>query len=211
MWKVSKSLTSSSLPIVKVRKQSFTSFTGGKEVYWPGPRSGAWQHWSENWRPDSRRHGSTVTVTCPASERHVPAMMSVRIRTVRSRLRVWKPCPESRTDLCTGCRNLTRNAEAFMHRRLRPDSDLGEGYAQGAETWLRFRTDLCTEGRSMTQIQDILMHRVQKHAPSSRQIYARGAETWTKLRAELCTVCIIFPQIQGRELRNKLAQINHKL
>ena len=52
------------------------------------------------------------------------------------------------------------------------------------------------------------MHRVQKNEPDSRQTYAQGAEARPKFRSDLCTVCIIFPQIHGRELRNKLAQIS---
>ena len=34
----------------------------------------------------------------------------------------------------------------------RPDSDLGEGYARGAETCLRFRAELCTGCRMFSQI-----------------------------------------------------------
>ena len=37
----------------------------------------------------------------------------------------------------------------FMHRGQKRAPDLGQTYAQGAETCLRFRADFCTGGRNM--------------------------------------------------------------
>ena len=68
-----------------------------------------------------------------------------------------KSCAESRTDLCTGGRNVPQIQGTFMHGVQKRASDSGDIYAQDAETCLSFRGHLCTGCRNMPQIQDRLL------------------------------------------------------
>ena len=58
-------------------------------------------------------------------------------------------CPGFRADLCTGGRDMPQIPGISMHGRQRHEPDLGEGYARGAETCLRFQAYLCTECRDI--------------------------------------------------------------
>ena len=84
-----------------------------------------------------------------------------------------------------------------MHRVQKRASDLGEGFAWGAETCLRFRTDLCMGCINAPQIWGRLMHGGQKRAPDSGQTFAWCAETCLSFRADFCMGCINVPQVQG--------------
>ena len=110
----------------------------------------------------------------------------ISLKSRASHTQVGILCPGFRADLCMGGRDMPQNWGISMHGRQRLEPDLGEGYARGAETCLRFRAYLCTG--------------VQRHDPDSGQTYARRADTCLSFEADFCTGCIDMTQICGRLL-----------
>ena len=78
--------------------------------------------------------------------------------------------------------------------------NLGQTYAQWAETRPKPEGYLCTVCRNLPQFQGTSMHGVQKPASDSGHIYAWCAETCLRFRAYLCMGCRNLPRIQGTSM-----------
>jgi len=81
-----------------------------------------------------------------------------------------------------------------MHGGQKCASELGEDFAWGAKTCLRFGGRFCTGCINVPQIWGKILHGVQKHASVLGEDFAWGAKTCLRFGGDFCTVCINVSQ-----------------
>ena len=87
-----------------------------------------------------------------------------------------------------------------MHGGQKCASELGEDFAWGAKTCLRFGGRFCTGCINVPQIWGKILHGVHKRASDLGEDFAWGAKTCLSFGRRFCTGCINVPQIWGRLL-----------